>query len=249
MASLSSTYPRSRFFVWMSLATLLLALAGFAPTYWLPFSTGRSFPPIVHIHSTLFLGWNLLLFWQAWLVAKGRVLDHRQWGLVGISLATAMVISVLLAVQLGYRTAAAIGMEPQARVFSATPLLTLALFVIFFVLAIRNVRQPESHKRYMLGATVLMMHAALARWFMVLLTPPGVVGPPPVNAGVAPAVLANIVFFGALFIHDKRQFGRIHPVSIGIFAAAMTLAALLLVTGQSAIWAGFTYWFSSLANH
>ena len=89
MATLANADRRSRFFVWMAAFALLIAVAGFAPTYWLPMVGGRSFPPILHIHGTIFLAWNSLYLWQCWLVATNRTADHRQWGLVGISVATA----------------------------------------------------------------------------------------------------------------------------------------------------------------
>ena len=97
MATITHSHSRSRFFVWMGGLALLIALTGFAPTYWLPMLSGRSFPPILHIHGAIFVAWNALFLWQSWLVASGRTPDHRQWGLVGIAVATAMVISVLLA--------------------------------------------------------------------------------------------------------------------------------------------------------
>lgn len=247
MATITHSHSRSRFFVWMGGLALLIALTGFAPTYWLPMLSGRSFPPILHIHGAIFVAWNALFLWQSWLVASGRTPDHRQWGLVGIAVATAMVISVLLAVQNSYVVAARIGMEPQARAFSSVSLLGIAVFAILFTLAIRSVRRPDHHRRLIYAASVPLLQAAVARWFQVALTPPGAVGPPPVFVAIPPGILVWVVFFGALFIHDRRSLGRLHPVSL--VTAGVVLAVILapLLVGPSAAWAGFTAGFAGLA--
>ncbi|TPE62883.1 hypothetical protein FJQ54_05030 [Sandaracinobacter neustonicus] len=248
MATRAASPVRSRFFVRMALLALLIALAGFMPTYWLPMISGRSFPPILHLHGAIFISWTLLFLWQSWLVASGRTADHRQWGLVGIALATTMVISVLLAVEASYVAAARIGMEPQARAFSSVSLLGISAFAGLIVVAIRNVRHPDVHRRLMLASFVPMLQAAVARWFQLALPPPpGAVGPPPVFVAIPPGLLTWIVFIGALALHDRRVLGRIHPATKA--GAAVTLAAILLplLVGNSAIWAVITQGFASLA--
>jgi uncharacterized membrane protein len=158
-----------------------------------------------------------------------------------------MVISVLLAVQNSYVVAARIGMEPQARAFSSVSLLGIAVFAILFTLAIRSVRRPDHHRRLIYAASVPLLQAAVARWFQVALTSPGAVGPPPVFVAIPPGILVWVVFFGALFIHDRRSLGRLHPVSL--VTAGVVLAVILapLLVGPSAAWAGFTAGFAGLA--
>jgi hypothetical protein len=227
---------RSRFFVRMAGLSLFIALAGFLPTYWLPMVQGRSFPPILHIHGVIFVGWNLLLFWQASLVANGRTPDHRSWGMVGIALATAMVISVPLAVLNSYAAAARIGMEPQARAFSVVPITGIAAFALLFTLAVRNVHRPDVHRRLMIAATVPLLQAAVARWFQVALTPPGAVGPPPIMVALPPGLLVSAVFFGAMAVHDKRTSGLLHPTTMASAAFVVAIQVLTIPIGNSAPW-------------
>ncbi len=244
----AATIRRTRFFVWMAGLALLIALTGFLPTYWLAMLRGSSFPPILHIHGAIFIAWNLLFFWQSLLVAQGRTIDHRSWGMAGIAVATAMVISVLLAVLNSYGRAAAIGMEPQARAFSAVSLLGIAYFAVVFTLAIRHVRTPDVHRRLMYGASVPLLQAAVARWFQVALAPPGTVGPPPVFVAIPPGILVWLTFFVPLFLHDRRTLGHVHPVSKGVSAATMAVILIPLVLGPSAVWAAFTSAFAGLAG-
>jgi len=57
-------------------------------------------------------------------------------------------------------------------------------------LAIANTRRPEIHKRLMLLAGISLLDAAVARWFLTFLAPPGPPGPPPVPVTIAPAIVA-----------------------------------------------------------
>jgi hypothetical protein len=76
----------------MAAACLVVAFAGFAPTYWLQLAPGTFIgTPLLHLHGLLFSAWPLYLLLQTTLAARGRVGRHRAWGLLGISLATAMV--------------------------------------------------------------------------------------------------------------------------------------------------------------
>jgi hypothetical protein len=247
--TIGATTQRTRFFVWMAGLALLIALTGFLPTYWLPMLRGSSFPPILHIHGSIFIAWNALFFWQALLVANGRTPDHRNWGMLGIAIATAMVISVLLAVLSSYVRAAAIGMELQARAFSAVSLLGILYFAVVFTLAIRAVRIPDVHRRLMYGASVPLLQAAVARWFQAALAPPGAVGPPLVVFSIPPGILVWLAFFVPLFLHDRRTLGHIHPASLRVSAAALAVILLPLLLGPSAAWAGFTEAFAGLAQH
>ncbi len=248
MATFASADHRSRFFVWMAALAFAIAFTGFLPTYWMPMLGGRSFPPILHIHGGIFLAWSALYLWQCWLVATGRTASHRQWGLVGISVATAMVISVLLAVQGSFAAAAAIGLEPAARRFSAVPLTGIVLFAVFFTLAIRNVRTPDVHRRYMYGTLPPLLQAAVARWFQVALTPPGAVGPPPVIVAIPPGMLVSAVFFVPLILHDRRTLGRVHPVSWIVIVATILVQLSPLVLAPTAFWSSLTQAFASLSG-
>src|SRR5258708_32291878 len=81
-----------RFYVWMAGACALIAFGGFAETYWLQLAQGTFVGgPLLHLHGLLFSAWTLLFLSQTWLAANDQLEHHRAWGVVGISLATAMV--------------------------------------------------------------------------------------------------------------------------------------------------------------
>ena len=173
--------PGTRYFYfYMSLSCAAVAFLGFAPTYWLPIASGTfKANPIVHIHGMVFFCWVLFFSFQTWLAASGRVVRHRAIGMAGISFATAMTIFGTLAAINTMKTAASLGLKDEGIAFTIVPLSGILFFAVVFALAIGAVRRPEAHKRLMLLATISLLDAPVARWFLTFLAPPGPPGPPP----------------------------------------------------------------------
>src|SRR5450432_2731091 len=98
VATASGVRAASRnFYVWMAGGFLAVAFGGFIPTYWAKVAAGTFHAePIFHIHGALLFSWTCFYFVQTLLVARGRTLDHRAWGLAGISLFTMMMCSILV---------------------------------------------------------------------------------------------------------------------------------------------------------
>src|SRR5260221_181878 len=62
-----------RFYLWMAASCFIIAVVGFAPTYWAPLVKGSfKAEPMVHIHGMLMFGWVTFFVAQTWLVANGR---------------------------------------------------------------------------------------------------------------------------------------------------------------------------------
>jgi len=169
------------FYFYMALACMAVAFLGFAPTYWLPLAK-RSFSasPVVHFHGLLFFAWSLYFVFQSWLAASGKVARHRAIGMIGVSLATTMTIFGFLVAVHAMKRSAEIGMTNEGIAFAIVPLSGIAFFAVVFALAIAAIRKPETHKRLMLLAGISLLDAAVARWFLTFLAPPGPLGPPPV---------------------------------------------------------------------
>jgi len=155
--------PEQRFYVWISAACALLAFGGFAPTYWLQLAP-RTFigSPLVHLHAVLFSGWMLLFVLQTILAARRRLDRHRACGLLGVSLATAMVFVGCAAASEALKDRLAAGFGDAARAFFIVPISLLVLFGGFVLAAIANVKRPEAHKRLMLLATISIIPPAIA---------------------------------------------------------------------------------------
>ncbi|MGE3992821.1 hypothetical protein [Pseudorhodoplanes sp.] len=233
MTTLTAASPRisarsgaTSFYLYMSLCCAAVAFIGFAPTYWLPLASKTlKVNPVVHVHGALFFSWSLFLVFQTWLASSGQIARHRSVGMIGVSFATAMTIFGTLVAINAMKEAAAIGMRSEGIAFAVVPLSGIAFFAIAFTLAVVYVRQPDVHKRLMLLAAISILDAAVARWFLTFLAPPGAVGPPPVAVAIPPAIVAWLLVVAAM-VFDWRTRGRPHAV-YAIGGTALLLIKLL----------------------
>lgn len=197
------------FFLWAAVYCAALTFIGFAPTYWRPLVTASlgGFSPIVHIHGALFFSWTLLLFFQSWLVTQNRLNTHRSMGLVGISLATAMVIFGFFVSLAANVDRIAAGQVVRAYDLGFSNTTALLGFAVMFCMAIIKRGNPSAHKRFLLFATCMILTPAVGRLYRPLFAP----GPP------APWVvfLTIDVIIVACLVHDLRSLKRIHPVTLG----------------------------------
>jgi hypothetical protein len=146
------------FYFYMALSCMAVAFLGFAPTYWLPVARG-SFPsmPVIHFHGLLFFTWTIYYAFQTWLAASGRIARHRSMGMIGVSLATALTIFGFLAGVNAMKRSAAAGLTDAGIAFVIVPFSGILFFAVVFTLAIAFVRRPETHKRLMLLAGVMLI--------------------------------------------------------------------------------------------
>ncbi len=224
-ARAAAAAPAQYFYFQMALACAAVAFLGFAPTYWLPLASGSfSATPVVHIHGLLFFSWTLFFAFQTWTAASGQVMRHRELGMIGVSLATAMTIMGFLVSVNTMKRAAALGQTDAGIAFAIVPLSGILFFAVVFALAVANRRKPEIHKRLMLLAGISILDAAVARWFLTFLAPPGPAGPPPVPITIPPALVAYLLVVVAI-VHDWRTRGRPHPVYVygGLVLVAVKL--------------------------
>lgn len=220
------------FYVGMATACVLIAFVGFAPTYWLQLAPGTFVgSPLLHLHGLLFSAWPLYLLLQTALVARARVGRHRAWGLLGVSLATAMVFVGFAVANEVLATRLAAGYGDAARAFHIASTTMITLFAVFVCAAIVYVSRPEVHKRLMLLATASMIPPAIARLFFaanVGIGPglrPGLGPPRAIESVLAPALIADALILAGV-IHDMRTRGRPHPAYL--IGGGLMLAVQLL---------------------
>jgi hypothetical protein len=223
----SGLKSESRYFdLWMAGAFVLVAFGGFSPTYWAPMAAGTfRAPPIVHIHGMLMFTWTCFFFVQTALVATGRTMDHRSWGLAGISLFSILAFSILVGEQAVLNRDETLGFGDAARRFAAVTLCAWPYMVTVFTLAIVNIRRPEFHKRLMVLLMTSMMTPAIARVFLTLFAAGAPPGPPPPFVSLPPALVADLLLVAAM-VHDWRTRGK--PHSVYVIGGAVLLAQQVL---------------------
>src|SRR5579863_5041998 len=141
-APVAATARRTRFYLWMAVAMAATAFVGFAPTFWAPLAQGvPERIGVLAIHGALFFGWTLFVVYQAWLVESGDVARHRDVGLIGVSLATAMTIFGVLAAINSATRAAAMHYAAAGESFMVVPLAAILLFAVLVTAALLNIRR------------------------------------------------------------------------------------------------------------
>ena len=232
----------SRFYVAMAWIFVAIAFGGFFGTYWLQLARGTfSGSPLLHLHGLLFFSWTLFFLSQASLVAKRKLRSHRAWGLLGISLATAMLFTGMMVAIASLQARLDAGGGDAARAFLIVPLGAIWLFAGFVAAAIANVKRAEWHKRFMLVATTCLLQAPVARLFFLAVTGggpgmrPGLAPVQPVEAALGPSFVVELLVVAAM-VHDWRQRGRVHPAYWWGFGITVAVDLLRPVIGYTQAW-------------
>ena len=230
-----------RFYVYMGAVFILIAFGGFAPTFWGPLASGTfDADPVIHLHGALYSAWTIFFTWQAVLILNGRRRDHRGWGMAGISLATAMVFSGVIAAINSMNVADAMGMGDAGRRFSIVSLTAAALFGGSVAGAIANVRDSEAHKRWMLLATAPLMQAPVGRLLRPIFAS-DFSGPPPVFVTIPAAVLVDLLIVTAA-VYDWRTRGRPHRVYLIGGAIVVATQLMRVPVSTSDTWMSLAAW-------
>lgn len=222
-----------RFYTRMALFLVALVFVGFAPSFYLRGIVpafprpNPTLPVSVILHGGLFTLWMLVFVAQTQLVAAGRRDIHMKLGGASMVLAVALVpVMYLTAVWQVARANQPPFTTPLD--WTALPLAAIPAFVILIWQGWKRRRDPQWHKRLMLGAA---MTVALGPSFGRLPLAP------PTPAGFVVQMLLTLLFFVPLFVWDKRSLGKTHPATwlvFGVYAAATIIPVALIVTG---VWA------------
>ena len=236
--TLGQALAERRFFTGMAFAILTSVIVGFSRSFFLrPLFPEWHSPSenIFYVHGALFTAWIVLFVLQALLVAGGRTDLHRKIGLLSLVLAPAMVIvGTFGALVAAGRPTGFVGVPIPPLQFLAVPIFDMILFPAFVCMGIANRRNPQTHKRWMLLATLTLITAAIARW-----------------PGVAP--LGPLAFFGltdlfviALAVWDLRTRGRLHPATLWGGLLMIVSQPLRLAISGTAAWLAFAHWATGL---
>jgi hypothetical protein len=246
----------------MAIAMAATAFLGFVPTFWVPLAQG--IPErigVLAIHGLLFFAWPLLFVYQAWLATSGNIARHRDVGMIGVSLATAMTIFGVLAAINSAQRAIAAGSADAGEAFMIVPIASVLSFAVLVTAAIVNMRRSDWHKRLLISATAVILEAAIARPFIAYIVmrghlPPfegtvglaGLPGPPPPVVGVLPPALIGELFIVAGMIHDWRTRGKVHPAYFWAGGFALAVQLLKIPFSATALWHAVARWLISLAG-
>lgn len=186
---------------------------------------------LVYIHAALFFSWMLLLLTQASLVSAGRVAWHRSLGIAGFFLLCCMPIVGALTVT----GAVAHNRFPPGFdgpwVFYYDSIASLLAFagLVYFALRYRNA--PQTHKRLILLATLVIGEAGIFRWPEQWIHE--------MSHGVT---MITYFFLILIVVYDLSSRKRIHPATLGGGLFLIFYEETQSFIGHSHIWHSVASW-------
>jgi hypothetical protein len=152
------------FFLCFASIFVLLVLAGFSRTFFIPVARGTfSRPLVVHIHLAFFFAWTVIFFVQTILAASGRLRTHRKVGSIAGWLIVPMLFlgTVVAARDTVHDFHAGDGAAALSLFYGE--LADLAMFGLLAGGAMLFRNKPEYHKRWVILSSLALLGAAVGR--------------------------------------------------------------------------------------
>ena len=224
---------RSKFFMYVSIALLVIVLVAFSPTFYLrAFFDVPAIPLYVYGHGAALTAWFIWFCVQTTAVNNGRVELHRRLGAVGVTIGILVLIS---------GTAAAMGLAPRllekygnidsdfSRIAGVVwgNIGMLVAFTGFLVAAVLNRRKSKIHKRLMYLVSIGIILPAFGR----------IAKFPMIDLPEPPLAFAGLLTFLMLLgIFDRTNNGSVHRVTwiggIALFASLIFFGLVVPTTAS-----------------
>jgi hypothetical protein len=164
--SWSTAATRDQFYLWISVALVIVVALGFLPTINPKLlHPALPLPSILYIHAAVFSLWVLLFITQSTLIAQRKVLLHRRLGkfaaILGGSIPIVGVMTAVAMTQFNLDRGHATAASERALII---PFFDMLAFSTTFALALYWRSKPEFHRRLMFIATCGLTAAAFARF-------------------------------------------------------------------------------------
>lgn len=221
--------PRSSIYIALGVTGLLVAVTGFSTTYFFPIAGGSFHAPlIVHLHGLAAFCWVALFLLQPTLIRLNAFPVHQLAGMAAIPVAGMVLIGGAGTGVFAVRRDLAAGMGDFAYASIVGTVAGLVIFFCLVVAGILNRQRPETHKRLMVLATIILLWPA---WFRLRHIFPGIPNPE-----VTLALLAADSLILIVMARDKLAEGRVHPVYLWLGPAIIAEQTLEVLLFGSAGW-------------
>lgn len=225
---------------WFFLAALAAIVAGFWPSFFRPAIlgsvTGGSTWHAVHgVSATL---WVVALIVQSWLMARGLRVWHRRVATAALAMLPVLCVSALHMVQVMHGNPDMPPFLPPLLAFIDIP--SIAFLIVLVTLALRNVRRPAAHKRFMAATVLLAFPPALTRLYARVFAP---------HVDFMQALHGSFftveLILVALIAGDWRAGERrlAYPLTLAFIVAVHVLMGPVAATLR---WQAFLAWFAAL---
>lgn len=222
------------FFAWSAIVMAIIVVLSFPLTYFLPLVTAsKQFQMLHHVHGLAFFAWIGLYVWQTQLAMRGKMVRHRELGLLGFTLTGAVILLGYWMSQRAAESRIASGVTSPYE-FTWYNMVDISLFTLLMLASIVLVsKHKEWHRRLTYVAALCLVIPAATRWTLQL----------PYFDPLTLDIVAYLVFFPfliALTLYDLRSLGHLHRATISCIA-------ILLPLQISAAWIARSEWWKNLA--
>jgi hypothetical protein len=217
---------------WYFLASFLVIVAGFWPTFFQPMGSGTTMKNLHGVTSSL---WYFGLMAQSWLMSRGLVAWHRRTAIGMIVLLPILAVSALSNTSTMLTTSL---IPPEGRPFVAfADFQLVAQLFVFVGLGLKNRRTPSAHKRYMAATALVGFGPALARLYGRLHLAVG----GPING---PMMTQNLILLTMIISDWRNGEGRRRAYPLMI-VWNLAIQALIVPLATTAAWLAFCRWFAA----
>lgn len=217
----------------VAVSVALLSLA-FVPEL-IAYAKG-AFPiaPILHVHAAIMAAWVLAFAVQAYLGAKGKIVQHQRAGRIAFAIGWLAWASMVFVEWRGILVHPLPNDWSAYDEFLAGPYIYLT-FPVFLLWAYYERRRPMWHKRLMLFALFLSLGAAVQRYVWLPMHDS--------RAGYWPiAAFTDVVLLLPLATFDFVTLrGRLHAATLRGMAVLFSAQAIMLALWGSSAWREFAF--------
>jgi hypothetical protein len=235
--ALSARLRDRRFYLFITILTAVLVFAGFARTFYLNgWFAKLHLPALFILHGVVFSSWLVVLVAQSFLISAKQVGIHKKLGYASIAIVVAMFalgwIMSVNAARAGFTPPGG----PPPLSFLAFQLFGLFAFVALIAAAYLRRNRPETHKRLMVGATILLLTPAVARIFFIFTT-----------SAVLPKTLGvQLVFLLGCMAYDLFARKRVHIAWIWSTVAFLLFVSGAIFGGTTRAWLAVAHWITGV---
>jgi len=235
--ALSARFRDRRFYLFITLLAAALVFAGFARTFYLNGLFAKlHLPSLFIVHGVVFSSWLVILVTQVFLVSARRIRIHKTLGYASIAIVIAMFsLGWIMSVDAAQRGFTPPG-GPAPLAFLAFQLLGLFAFVTLIAAAYLLRNRPETHKRLMVGATILLLTPAVARIFLLFTT----------NALLPKTLGVQLALLLGCMAYDLVTGKRIHVAWIWSTVAFLLFVFGAIFGGTTGAWLAIAHWITGL---
>ena len=235
--ALSARLRDRRFYLCITILTAALVFAGFARTFYLNSLFARMhLPSLFIVHGVVFSSWLVVLVTQAFLVSARKIETHKKLGYTSIAIVVAMlVLGWIMSVEAAQRGFTPPG-GPPPLAFLAFQLFGLFAFAALITAAYLLRNRPETHKRLMVGATILLLTPAIARIFLHFTA----------NAVLPKTLGVQFGLLVACMAYDLFTRKRLHVAYIWSTVAFLLFVFGAILGGATRPWMAIAHWITGV---